>query len=100
MTLARFALEQSDASTFEGIENTMLGDRPLEVNFRAGYPLFLIREAWNRGMNVEDLADGFGEGAGLASEGYAGGYRDALDDVLLALDGVPPQNRGRGWWSR
>ena len=27
---------------------------------------------------------------GLASEGYAGGYRDALSDVLLALNGVEP----------
>ena len=34
--------------------------------------------------------------AGLSSEGYAGGYRDALDDVLLALNGVSP--RRRGWW--
>lgn len=33
---------------------------------------------------------------GLASEGYAGGYRDALDDVLLALNGVTPDRRG--WW--
>jgi len=35
---------------------------------------------------------------GLASEGYAGGYRDALDDVMLALNGVPPSRRG--WWPR
>lgn len=27
---------------------------------------------------------------GLASEGYAGGYRDALHDVLSALDGNHP----------
>jgi hypothetical protein len=33
------------------------------------------------------------EAAGLASEGYAGGYRDALDDVLLALNGVKPNRR-------
>ena len=30
---------------------------------------------------------------GLASEGYAGGYRDALDDVLLLLNGVKPSRR-------
>lgn len=30
---------------------------------------------------------------GLASEGYAGGYRDALNDVLLALNGVCPNSR-------
>lgn len=35
-------------------------------------------------------------GAGLASEGYAGGYRDALDDVLLVLNRVMP--RRRGYW--
>jgi hypothetical protein len=32
--------------------------------FSANFPLFLIQEAWNRGMDVEDLADGFGEGNG------------------------------------
>ena len=35
---------------------------------------------------------------GLAGEGYAGGYRDALNDVLLALNGVTPSRRG--WWTR
>ncbi len=33
---------------------------------------------------------------GLAGESYAGGYRDALDDVLLALNGVTPNRNG--WW--
>ena len=28
---------------------------------------------------------------GLASEGYNGGYLDALEDVVLALNGVEPQ---------
>lgn len=32
----------------------------------------------------------------LAAEGYNGGYRDALDDVLLALGGVTPQRHD--WW--
>ena len=30
---------------------------------------------------------------GLASEGYAGGYRQALEDVLLLLNGVKPNTR-------
>ncbi len=30
----------------------------------------------------------------LASEGYAGGYRDALSDVLLVLNGCIPDRRG------
>jgi hypothetical protein len=36
---------------------------------------------------------------GMAAEGYAGGYRDALDDVMLALNGVKPSRRGywRDW---
>ena len=32
-------------------------------------------------------------GRGLAGEGYAGGYRDALMDVLLLLRGVQPNRR-------
>jgi len=31
--------------------------------------------------------------AGLSSEGYAGGYRDALDDITLLLNGVHPKRR-------
>lgn len=34
---------------------------------------------------------------GLAGEGYSGGYRDALQDVLLLLSGVVPQRRN--YWS-
>lgn len=30
---------------------------------------------------------------GLASEGYSGGYFDALCDVMLLLNGVVPQRR-------
>lgn len=30
---------------------------------------------------------------GLAGEGYAGGYRDALSDVLLVLNSVRPDRR-------
>ena len=33
---------------------------------------------------------------GLSSEGYAGGYRDALDDVMLLLRDVMP-NRYPYW---
>lgn len=36
--------------------------------------------------------------SGLASEGYNGGYRDALSDVLLALNGTCPNRND--WWSR
>ena len=36
--------------------------------------------------------DGFYAG-GLASEGYAGGYADAIQDVILALNGAKPKRR-------
>ena len=36
------------------------------------------------------LASGDQYAAALAPEGYIGGYRDALSDVSLALDGVLP----------
>ena len=35
----------------------------------------------------------------LAGEGYAAGYRDALDDVDLASRDVPPPNRW-GFWPK
>lgn len=34
--------------------------------------------------------------AGLQSESYVGGYRQALNDVLLAMQGITPSTRG--WW--
>lgn len=37
---------------------------------------------------------------GLAGEGYLGGYRDALSDVLLLLNGVDPPKRHSGFWER
>ena len=35
---------------------------------------------------------------GMSSEGYNGGYRDALRDVLLILEGHNPSDRHRSWW--
>lgn len=40
-------------------------------------------------------ADGGLYARGLAGEGYAGGYREAISDVILALNGVKP---GRRFW--
>lgn len=34
--------------------------------------------------------------AGVAREGYNGGYLSALEDVQLALNGVKPNRNG--WW--
>jgi hypothetical protein len=42
----------------------------------------------HKSSEISNLAShGFYAG-GLASEGYLGGYRDALDDVLSALNGI------------
>ena len=35
---------------------------------------------------------------GLSGEGYNAGYRDALHDVINALNGVTPKRNG--WWYR
>ncbi len=44
---------------------------------------------------IEDNAAGGSKYArGLANEGFAGGYAQALSDVMLALNGVTPQTRG------
>lgn len=58
--------------------------------------------------NVQEEISGYiassGEGRsnffarGLSGEGFNGGYRAALDDVIIALNGgVPNRN---GWWSK
>jgi hypothetical protein len=47
---------------------------------------------------ISNLAAGGRFAAGMANEGYAGGYLDALNHVQLALNGVPPGGRySRAW---
>lgn len=36
--------------------------------------------------------------AGLSTEGFAGGYQSALNDVLLVMNGVRPNNSGERYW--
>lgn len=61
----------------------------------------MLRRARRAAENeVSILARRGGVYAGaLASEGYSGGYRDALDDVRLALDGIVPARWGQ-WQER
>lgn len=68
----RFTLKSSDASRFDGVEHSSIAGRPLDIHFAAGYPLFLIREAWNRGLDLEALADGFGPGRGTEGGDWSG----------------------------
>jgi hypothetical protein len=48
---------------------------------------------------LSDLArDGGRYGGGLASEGYAGGYYAALNDVEAVLRGVPVSEKDGRYW--
>jgi hypothetical protein len=42
---------------------------------------------------ISDMSNGGKYAAGLASEGYLGGYWAAISDVMLALEGVQPNRR-------
>lgn len=92
--MARFsAIKILESGSFQGIEER---DSGTEINFRAAFPLFLIREAWNRGCDFEDLADGFdgfalhldpASGEGDLTPGFKGtrgdwsGIRDSSDEA-------------------
>jgi hypothetical protein len=80
----RFTLTASDNATFAGIEHTTFRDKIFPVNFKAGFPLFLIREAWNRGTSFEDLADGFGAGLGTCGGDWSG-IRDSSPSAKTAM---------------
>ena len=49
----------------------------------ADVTLFLIREAWDKGMDVEDLADGYGPGAG--THGDWSGIRDSSKEAQTRM---------------
>lgn len=53
------------------------------INTRASFSLFLIREAWHRNVDFEDLADGFGPGAGTNGDWSA--IRDSSDKAVNAM---------------
>jgi hypothetical protein len=50
---------------------------------RANFPLFLIRLAWDKGEDFEDLADGFGAGMGTLGDWSA--IRDSSEDASSAM---------------
>jgi aryl-alcohol dehydrogenase-like predicted oxidoreductase len=55
-------------------------DEEMECNASANFPLMLIHEAWNSGVSFEDLADGYGAGAG--THGDWSGIRDSSDEAI------------------
>lgn len=50
------------------------------VRFSAGFPLFLIREAWGLGCSFEREADGYGPGRG--THGDWSGIRDSSPEAV------------------
>ncbi len=64
----------------------MLGvesDSNSDLGFSANFPLFLIHEAWHRGLDLEQEADGFGIGAG--TNGDWSGIRDSSDGAINTM---------------
>lgn len=51
--------------------------------------ILAVRKSVSDSIAVEGIRSQIA--AGLAGEGWNGGYRKALDDVLLALNGVEPE---------
>ena len=51
------------------------------IRFEASWPLFIIGEAWHRGCALEDLADGFGPGAGTMGGDWSG-IRDSSEAAI------------------
>lgn len=49
------------------------------------------------GQEIAEFAKGGDFARGLSGESYSGGYRDALSDVELLLNGVVPNRRD--WWN-
>jgi len=53
------------------------------VNFHAHIHLLLIHEAWNAGLDLEDLADGYGKGDG--TYGDWSGIRDSSTEAKTLM---------------
>ena len=64
---------KNNRSGFNGIDNG--------TNFSANFDLFIIREAWDRGVDFEDLADGYGKGLGTMGGDWSG-IRDSSNDAI------------------
>jgi len=47
----------------------------------SSYDLFVIRNAWNRGCTMDDLADGFGKGLGTMNGDWSG-IRDSSEKAM------------------
>lgn len=54
----------------------------------------------NVNAEISGIASSGGKyGRAMSGEGYSGGYRDALNDVILLLNGVTPDRRNYWWFT-
>ena len=59
----------------------------------------LIRQAHeNVCEQIKEFSKRSEVASAMAGEGYNGGYRDALNDVILVLNGILPDRNG--WWNK
>lgn len=73
------------------------GDNGFYAKFSAGFPLFLIREVWVRGVDLEAEADGYGPGAGTHDDwsGIRDSSAEAIERMLeKALNFIFPHRLG------
>tara|TARA_R110002020_G_scaffold395575_1_gene605608 strand:+ start:2766 stop:3038 length:273 start_codon:yes stop_codon:yes gene_type:complete len=54
------------------------------IDCSANFPLYLIRRAWDVGMDVEDLADGYGPGCGTMGGDWSG-IRDSSNEAKAKM---------------
>jgi aryl-alcohol dehydrogenase-like predicted oxidoreductase len=73
-------LRIQDAGEFSYVSVGRLGS----VNTSAKFPLYLMREAWEKGVDFEDLADGFGPGLGTMGGDWSG-IRDSSPAAQEAM---------------
>jgi len=62
---------------------TIRGNRD-GMRFSASPDLMIIREAWDRGCDFEDLADGFGKGNGTQGGDWSG-IRDSTPGAIAEM---------------
>lgn len=77
----RFKNIKVNKDCFYGTE--LHGRDDFEVRFSANWTLFLIREAWHRGLNLEREADGYGKG--LGTHGDWSGIRDSSSEATEVM---------------
>ncbi len=76
----RFSHLELGPETFQGIEHHESG---IDIPFSAGWPLFLIGQARERGCDFEKEADGYGPGEGTF--GDWSGIRDSSFTALTVM---------------